>query len=92
MSNHEELCNSNPKNFRACSMCQYIQEEEITYDVDMWDGISQRKSNCFRCTKLEKLLYPFKVEKMDLLNKYPETFDGQEPMPKECKYYKNRII
>lgn len=91
MIKHEEFCASNPKNFKACSGCTHLKEIEILYYVPRYDNNGdvydeEKKTKGFECTKLDKILYPLKVEKLKLNEKYPETFEEQEPMPKECKY------
>lgn len=81
---HEVICYSNPVNFRACSGCDYLHQIENTVYFDTFNGEGSRKFKSFECTKLKKILYPFKVEAKGLLNKYPESFEDQEPMPKHC--------
>lgn len=87
---HEKVCYSNPENYRACSACIHIEEIEIKYTKEEWfDGrvIEQKYSvKGFRCKKLDKKLYPFKVEKKGLPDKYPESFEDQEPMPRVCEH------
>ena len=89
MVKHELYCNANPINFRACSGCVHLEEREIDYCINSYmngDHYQEIKTTkTFYCNKLIKLLYPFKVEKMGLVNKYPKTFDGQDPMPNECE-------
>ncbi len=92
MVNHEEKCNSNPLNFRACTNgCTFLQREII--DVDFETGYhyengeseySKIQVNAFKCTKFDKIMYPFSIEKSMALEKYPKTFKYQEPMLKEC--------
>lgn len=37
---------------------------------------------------MDKLMYPFSIERRkDMLEKYPETFEGQEPMPNVCNQF-----
>lgn len=84
MEKHEKWCDHNPQNFRACGSCQFLDETVVYYSYDKGLGEVNKKTNGFRCSKLNKDIYPFKAEKLDLPNKYPETFDGQEPMPKSC--------
>lgn len=97
MERHEKWCYSNPDNFKACSACMYLEEIEIFYDVNrdslghnygvIHDAYTEtKKAKGFHCKKLDKILYPLKVEKKGLPEKYPETFDKQEPMPKECEH------
>ena len=94
MVKHEHLCNSNPENLRACVGCQYLENTTVEYYIAVRDTSGdldevRKETNGFRCKKLEKMLYPFKAEKKGLIEKYPETFEGQEPMPKTCEHYKN---
>lgn len=92
MQRHEDLCNNNPKNFAACSGCIYIKEvpKEYSapnnYDHDS-DGVINTKG--FRCTKLDKGLYPFLCVRKNMLKKYPEQFEGEEQMPAECEHRKD---
>lgn len=86
MELHELSCYSNPENFRACSACINLQEIPASYWVDGWDGGREVKTKGFRCTKLDKILFPYKVEKMGLNTTYPESFEGQEPMPNICEH------
>ena len=81
---HEDVCYSNPKNFRACSGCDYLHQIEKTVYYDTGYGEASRKFKAFECSKFNKVLYPYKVERMGLTDKYPESFEGQEPMPKHC--------
>ena len=97
MVNHENKCNCNPINFRACtSGCIYLEREEIDVDYevgyDYENGETQyesKKVNAFKCTKFDKIMYPYLIEKSSALEKHPETFEYQEPMPKECDSFSN---
>jgi hypothetical protein len=89
MEKHEKMCDSNPENSKACSGCAFLQPTtiEVEYGDDYYTGEPVIKmSKAFRCTKLDKLLYPLKVEQRGLVEKYPYTFEGQDPMPKECEH------
>lgn len=99
MELHEIACYQNPENKRACSFCIHLEETELTYEKSMNDmgpggGVifdaysSTRKAKSFRCNFFNKILYPYKVQKLGLVEKYPETFEDQEPMPKECAEWK----
>jgi len=95
MTKHEQWCNKNPKNIRACYGCLHLEEienEYTQYYMGGYDGGDvydrQVKTKAFKCTKLDKILYPFKVEQLKLQEKYPETFEGQEPMPIKCEHLK----
>jgi hypothetical protein len=83
---HETICYSNPENFRACSGCDHLEETTNKVFFDAWDGESSRTFKAFRCKKLDKMLYPFKVEAKGIIGKYPESFEEQEPMPKKCEH------
>jgi len=85
---HEKWCVANPENEKACNFCEELEEtvNEFGVGYDYQGDVVFSKSKAFRCKKLKKLLYPLKVERMDLQNKYPETFEDQEPMPKICEH------
>lgn len=94
MESHEKRCFQNPENLRICHGCKYLQEEEIKYHVDAYENYGiiseiEKTVTGFRCTKFDILIYPYKAEYKDLPNKYPETFEGQEPMRKECEGFSN---
>ena len=96
MIKHEQWCNSNPVNSRACSGCEHLEDTPVEYYITTHssDGDldeTRKEANGFRCKKLNKMLYPLKTEKKGLIEKYPETFEGQEPMPKTCEHYKNEF-
>lgn len=87
MVNHELTCYSTPKNKRACSGCIHLEEIETSYYRENRYNYSETeyKTKAFRCKKLDKILYPYKVEKLKLLEKYPESFEDQEPMPNRVR-------
>ena len=84
MVKHEVACYSNPENDRACSGCVHLEQIKTSYVVDTYNGEREVPTNGFRCKKLDKMLFPYKVEKKGLNTKYPESFENQEPMPKKC--------
>ena len=87
MIHHETYCKSNPNNVRACGACIHLEKTQINYLSKYTDdegcGI-ERTTNGFHCNKLNKNLYPLKVLKHNLVQRFPRTFEGQELMPKEC--------
>lgn len=87
MINHEEHCSRNPKNISACSGCIFLKEETADIYYQNFDGESHQTVMAFKCEKLEKRLYPYKVVRKGLLEKYPESFEGQELMPNKCEHY-----
>lgn len=97
MVSHEKKCNCNPLNSRACTNgCVFLEREIIDIDFlthyDYENGGSNYQTkpiNAFKCTKFDKIMYPFSIEKSSALEKYPETFEYQEPMPKECNSFSN---
>lgn len=88
MEKHEKICYGNPENKIACSGCAHCVEQtkEIYYE-DMHDGREYRPANTFLCTKLNQRMYHFKAVKKDLINRFPETFEGEIQMPKECEHF-----
>lgn len=90
MAKHETMCNNNPKNWDACINCANCQEVEVKYYVDGYysSGEGQERTvQGFKCTKLDKDLYPFKAFKKNLPEKWPETFEGKEQMPNKCDHH-----
>lgn len=65
-------------------MCSFLEEFEV--GIESSEGYV-KTSKSFRCKKLDKILYPVKVVRLGLLEKYPETFDGQELMPVDCEHF-----
>ena len=86
MERHEKYCEKNPDNFKACSVCKYIKSARIEYYTENDEA---RVANGFKCTKLNRILYPTKAERKGLPEKYPETFEGQYPMPNECEHFED---
>ena len=92
MIKHEELCNNNPKTCKACHFCEHLEtiEKEVFfenryYHPDYNDNDGEYKNvKVFRCRKLDKLMFPFSIEKRGLHKEW-STFEEQEPMPNECK-------
>lgn len=88
MEKHERHCYKNPTNRVACEGCDFLKETKIEYAVDYYGQESMRTSRSFVCAKLNKVLFPRVVERKELHLKYPETFEGQEPMPRDCHEFK----
>lgn len=82
MVRHEKYCNHNPSTFKACDMCVFITETKIDYMS--FNG--ERTAKSYYCSKLDTVVYPNKVERLGLPEKYPETFSGQMPMPRTCEH------
>lgn len=93
MVKHEQWCYQNPDNKRACMNCSYLEgyKEEMIIGSNDYADI-KREFTKFRCNKLDKVLYHFTVEKKGLLDKFPETFEDEEPMPKVCEHQKTGYI
>lgn len=87
MVRHESNCNGNPKNQSACSACVYCEETKKDYVVDGDYGEEARRTNGFKCTKLNLLMYPFKVVRKGVLTKYPDMFIGEVQMPTKCDHW-----
>lgn len=101
MLKHEELCSNNPNNHKACmNGCSHLIQEEIEVWFDNpyyhpdYSNSSEgdyKKVTVFKCTKLDKLMYPFSIERRNIVNEYPSTFENQEPMPKECTVFDDNV-
>lgn len=93
MEKHEIVCSYNPKNIPACSGCIFLKETQVSvfYESNTEFGYHETEVNTkgFHCDKKNIGLYPFKVVKKGLLQKYPETFYGQHQMPEKCDDHKN---
>jgi len=88
MVNHEEKCDKNPKNHKACYGCIHlkIEEIEVEFGRNYEDGeYITNTSHHYVCDKLKKMMFTWKAEKAKLPEKYPETFDEQKPMPNTCR-------
>jgi len=99
MVRHENQCNCNPENFKACTNgCNHLKKIEIDVDFETYydyengeQNYSTKKVFVFECSKFYKLMYPYSIEKKDLPNRFPDTYDGQEAMPKECEGFNDEI-
>lgn len=96
MVKHELFCNSKPENFPSCSGCSHLEQTEIEYVNFYFNGYNEsesiRKTNGFRCKKMDKLLYPLKALRLGLPSKYPETFYAQELMPNKCEHREDELF
>lgn len=94
---HEENCINNPQNYRACmNGCKFLERDKIDIDYETYYDYETEEQhyrnievNSFRCSKFDKIMYPFKIEKSNALKKYPKTFEFQESMPKQCDSFDN---
>ena len=89
MVKHEDWCTYNPKNFSACSGCAFIKERLETIEIpsgSMEYSALTYQTKQFECTLLKKWLYPMKAVRKGIVEKYPETFEGQELMPNKCSH------
>lgn len=82
---HEQHCGKNPKNWSACSGCAFMKEGQTEVYYQDHDGESKSYAKTFHCEKFNKDLYPYKVVRKGLLEKYPESFYGMEQMPTTCE-------
>jgi len=102
MVKHEELCSNNPNNHKECmNGCARLTQEEIEVWFDNpyyhpdYSNSSEgdyKKVTVFKCTKLDKLMYPFSIERRNIVNEHPSTFENQEPIPKECDSFSNNVV
>lgn len=96
MNNHEKQCNCNPENFKACTNgCVFLEKEKIVlyfetyHHIDHGEEYREVEKEVFKCTKFDKLMYPYSIEKRGLPDRYPSTFEEQEAMPKTCEGFSN---
>lgn len=82
---HEEQCNSNPINFRACSSCEHFKKVEETYYFDTYCGEGSRKVQVFKCDKINSFIHPLSVERNGTAFEFGDL--DNVPMKKECEYY-----
>ena len=93
MINHELGCSNNPINIKACMSCIHLEQIkkdvwfEGTHHPDYGSGGDYKNVSVFKCVKLNKLMYPFNIEKANLPDKYPSTFEDQESMPNKCNSF-----
>jgi hypothetical protein len=92
MIRHEKLCLNNPENHKKClSGCKYFEQKEIVVDWGVeneYTSLTTKKINGFRCTKFDKLMFPFSIERKGLHLRF-DTYAEQEPMPKECEGFEH---
>ena len=89
MINHEDNCYKNPKNIKPCFSCEHLGDSTIIVHFINENPEFVRneiEAKVFRCTKLDKFMFPFSIERRKLHVKY-STYDDQSPMPNECKDY-----
>lgn len=85
MVSHEFVCSQNPINKDACLNCSFCQEIEKEIYYDSYYGERSRTVKSFKCTKLDKVMYPHKAKMIEA--KYPESFEDETVMPNECEYF-----
>lgn len=83
---HEEGCNKNPDNFRACFGCKHLCKKNVDYWFDTYHGEDSKDVLVFYCEKIDSCLYPPKVE---LAKKWFDFGDiNNQPMKKKCEFFK----
>jgi len=86
MKNHEVKCDLNPLNQRLCHHCEHLECKDKLVDIERpephYDSTTKTKG--FKCKELNIELYPYSAEKKNLLNRFPDTFDGIEAMKRRC--------
>jgi len=92
MEKHENTCVLNPKNKKECNKgCIHLSMVDIKIpfnrgydDINGEERQEFEKKSVFKCSKFDKLMYPYKIESKNLPYKYPDTYEGQVAMPKDC--------
>jgi hypothetical protein len=90
---HEQCCNKNPDNKRACFGCKFLVKRPFELFYDTWSGESSRMLDLFYCNSKEHYLYPPKVEAKGNWLVIENDTDTNEPMPKpnECDKYVDEL-
>lgn len=85
---HESGCHKNPDNFRKClDGCVHLQKRKTTvYHDHPVLGEQQQTVELFHCAIVDSFLYPPKVERKE--NAFELGDDLNEPMKKECEFFK----
>jgi len=98
MDKHEKFCHHNPVNYRPCNECKFLEscrgeDEERHYVAGgEFETMHIQHPNFYRCTKFDKKVYSITAERKNLLEKHPETFEDQEPMPKHCEGFEKYTL
>ena len=96
MIKHEKTCERSPDVEKACFNCKHLDsiEKEVWFDNPYYNPDysnsregDYKKVNVFHCKKLDKLMFPYSIEKRDLHNRFPSTYEEQEAMPHKCFYF-----
>lgn len=83
MNRHELACSFNPDNYNVCPGCKYLlaYTDFVYYEHD---PDHERKVKKFKCTKKNEIMYPSKIKRNRIIDKYPDNFEGEVQMPKIC--------
>ena len=88
---HEQKCNKNPDNDRACFGCKFLEMiEELPVILTNSAGHEEIVSKgTFVCMKFRAGVYPPSVERNPILNGYDISdndwgIEGNKAMPREC--------
>ena len=92
MEKHEKTCERSPDIEKACYECQHLEsvEKMVWFEGYYGDDGTEKKVNVFHCKKIDKLMFPYSIEKRDLHNRFPETYEDQEPMPNKCNDFEKQ--
>jgi len=88
---HEKICKKNPDNKRACMVngfvCDHLTKKRAWYHYP--DEENKCEVNLLYCEYKKIFLYPPKIEVKG--NWFELDEELNEPMPKQCDYYKPSI-
>ena len=82
---HEDGCRKNPKNWRACHGCPFLEKIEADYWHDTYFGEDVMKVRVLHCSEKEVYIYPPIVEAKGNLLDFGDK--PNEPMPMQCDIY-----
>lgn len=84
--NHEPMCGHNPENRRACFGCVHLEKVKADYYIDSpYGGEIHTEVHVLKCHKLEKYVYPPRVEHNKTAFDFGDTLNT--PMPRKCEHY-----
>lgn len=95
---HEIKCYNNPENIKACFNCKFLEQingesNEVHFvSGGDFDSRFEPVPTYYVCNKLNKKVYFPKAKHIGLVDKYPEHFEDQEPMPVQCESFEDVSI
>jgi hypothetical protein len=87
---HEPKCSHNPDNRRACFGCEHLEKVKADYYTDHpMGGEIHTEVHVLKCQKLDKYVYPPRVEHNKSAFEFGDKLNG--PMPRQCDSFKEDL-